>query len=379
MACFAPGRVAFLERLSRSILAHPRLRRDAAGASLGFWLRPAHLAELKGDFERRAPSPGRRVPAGLVVHFAPGNVDTMFVYSWALSFLAGNANIVRLSSRESPVVEDLLSCVNEAIGADPSGFEGNLFITYGHDDAVTARLSSVCDTRVIWGGDETVRRIRAIPISPHATDRAFASKRSLSVFDPEGYLAADAGARSAAADQMAVDLAPFGQMACSSPHELYWLGGVGRAREAGADFTGRLEAAMARRLGEPDTGLAVRRIQHAFLAAAEGRAASMVHSPFTTLVLSPEASRAESGEPCGGGFLTLVEGISVAELTSHLRPDHQTITYFGLGEGALSELAAAAGAAGVDRIVPVGRALDFGPLWDGYDLWCDFARVVVIL
>ena len=35
-------------------------------------------------------------PRGLVFHLPPQNVETVFLYSWALSYLAGNANIVRL-------------------------------------------------------------------------------------------------------------------------------------------------------------------------------------------------------------------------------------------------------------------------------------------
>ena len=31
---------------------------------------------------------------------------------------------------------------------------------------------------------------------------------------------------------------------------------------------------------------------------------------------------------------------------------------------------------GIDRIVPVGRALDFAPVWDGHDLWHAFTRQV---
>ncbi len=40
-------------------------------------------------------------------------------------------------------------------------------------DKVTAFFSGLCNVRVIWGGDETVRRIRAIPLPPHALDWRF--------------------------------------------------------------------------------------------------------------------------------------------------------------------------------------------------------------
>ena len=375
---FETERTTALKQLSREILAHQRLRRDPAGAALGYWLRPAHLSELRADFMRPGPQDSRRVPAGLVLHIAPANVDTMFVFSWALSFLVGNANIVRLTTRAGPLMDDLLDCLGRVFDAMPEACEGNLFVTYGHDEAITGRLSAACDTRIIWGGNETVQRIRAIPLSPHAADRAFASKRSVSVFDTKAYMAADEAARTELAGKMAGDLAPFLQLACSSPHVVHWLGLREVAAAASADFAARLESAMASRLGDPDTGWAARRIEHAFGAAAEGRAVLLTHAPHTTAVHTVDPSSAEPAELCGGGLLVHVHGGSLDDLGPLLRTDHQTVTYFGLDKPGLDRLAAFAGLAGVDRIVPVGRALDFGPQWDGYDLWSDLTRLLVV-
>ncbi len=376
---FSPERISTLARLSQEILAHPRLRRDPAGAALGFWLRPAHLADLRTDFERGRPATGMRVPAGLVIHITPANVDTMFVFSWALSFLVGNANVVRLTTRGGPMMEDLLECLNRVLADLPAIGQANVFAAYGHDAAITAKLSAACDTRIIWGGDETVRRIRAIPLNPHASERAFASKRSLSVFGAARYLATDDEGRSSLAAKMAGDLAPFNQLACSSPHTLYWLGTRDEGVAAGADLGERLESAMAGKLGEPDAGWAARRIQFAFGAAAEGCASSIVHHPHTTAVHATGPSGSDTSELCGGGFLTHVAGVSLEEVGQGLRVDNQTISHFGLDATERDRLAEIAGLAGVDRLVPVGRALDFGPQWDGYDLWSDFSRVVVVV
>jgi hypothetical protein len=373
---FDAVRVELLTSLSQRILQHPRLRRDPGGAALGFWLRRAHLAKLKEDFAAR----GRediRVAAGLVFHIAPANVDTMFVFSWALSFLAGNTDILRLTTRSSPIMEDLIECL-EGLLRGSSVPETTLFVTYEHDDEITTRLSLACDTRIVWGGDETVRRMRALPLSPHATERAFASKRSLSVFVASSYIGATELQKTDAAGKMAADLAPFGQMACSSPHVLYWVGDPEAARVCAADFASRLEAAMAERLGEPDLGWASRRINFAFSRAAEGSIVAMLHQPNTTLVTAQPLDSADLREPCGAGLLTQVEGVTLAAVTASLAKEHQTITYFGLEPDQRLVFARAAGAAGVDRIVPVGSALDFGPQWDGHDLWSDLTRVVVV-
>lgn len=375
---FAAERVAFLSSVSQGLLKHPRLRRDPAGAALGFWLRRANLVAFEADFRTRIVAGRYLVPTGLVFHVTPANVDTMFAYSWALSFLAGNANVVRLTTRTSPLVEDLLECLNAVFVAHSETCRGNWFVTYGHDDAITGRLSAECDARIVWGGDETVRRLRAVPLNPHASERSFASKRSLSVITANAFLSAAEAIRRQVAERMAADIAPFGQMACSSPHVVYWVGAGEDCRLAVQAFGSYLETAMMAKLGDADFGWAVRRLNFAFGAVAEGRADELSHQPHTTRVFSSRANSAELAEPCGAGLLAHTAVGSVISVPLLLGRHHQTITYFGLTDAERDDLAREAGRAGVDRIVPVGQALDFGPYWDGYDFWNDLTRVVVV-
>ncbi|HWA10166.1 MAG TPA: acyl-CoA reductase [Opitutaceae bacterium] len=374
---FASERTAVLEALSQELFAHPRLRRDPAGAALGFWLRRSSLAALAADFHAYAGGK-LLVPAGLAFHVTPANVDTMFLYSWALSYLAGNANIVRLTTRSSPLLDDLLAVLAAVFARSGEAGRGNLFLTYGHDDAMSARLSAGCDVRMVWGGDETVRRLRAVPLNPHAAERAFASKRSLSAVAAAAYAALDDAGREKLAERMAADLAPFGQMACSSPHVLYWIGPAEKGRAFAADFSARLERAMAAKSTGADPGWAVRRINFAFAAAASGTASSLRHRPHTTTVVAAASGSAEPAETCGAGLLNHALGATLEELATGLRPEHQTITHFGLADAERDRLARLAGRAGADRVVPIGRALDFGATWDGYNLWADLTRSVVV-
>jgi len=302
----------------------------------------------------------------------------MFIYSWALSFLAGNSNVVRLTTRMSPLMADLLACLDALFIGKPDGCRGNLFVTFGHNDEVAARLSAACDLRFVWGGDDTVLKLRATELSPHASERSFASKRSLSVIAAGAYLAADVQDRGRLADRMAADMAPFGQMACSSPQTVYWAGGKRDCDRALADFDRRLQRAMAAKLGEADLGWAVRRLNSAFSSAADGAAEQLTHRQHVTQVVAISPERAEAEVPCGVGLLTHARVKSADAVVALLRRSHQTITYFGLNDAERDGLAQDAGRAGVDRVVPIGRALDFGPYWDGYNLWDDLTRLVVV-
>ncbi len=376
-AAFSPARIGALDALSQALLRHPELRRDAAAVALGFWLRRANLASLEQDF-RRGRTNAVIVPAGLVFHVAPANVDTMFVYSWALAFLTGNTNIVRLTTQLSPLMEHLLACIRQVGAARRGTLEGNWFVTYPHESTATALISAKCDLRIIWGGDETVARLRNVPLNPHAAERAFASKRSLSVIDAVNYLALSATERSKVAEGMALDIAPFGQMACSSPHVVYWLGTLDAVRVCKERFELDLDRALGAKGTEPEFAAAVRRLNFAFDAAASGRVAQINHRAYTTNLLSSPSAEPDQLPHCGVGLLSHVACGRMEDIVAYLKSDHQTITYAGLSDDQRQHLAEAAGIAGVDRVVPFGRALAFSPQWDGYDLWSDLTRIVVV-
>ena len=48
-----------------------------------------------------------RLGRGLLFHVAPSNVPTMFVYTYVIAILAGNANIIRLSTRRGETEAEL--------------------------------------------------------------------------------------------------------------------------------------------------------------------------------------------------------------------------------------------------------------------------------
>ena len=88
-----------------------QLREHPEAVALGFWMRPAALARMRAEFEASIPRNQLAVPRGLAFHITPANVDTLFVYSWVLSLLVGNANIVRISSRSTQVRTSILEAV----------------------------------------------------------------------------------------------------------------------------------------------------------------------------------------------------------------------------------------------------------------------------
>ena len=376
---FSASRRQTLAQLSRLILQDPGLRADASSVALGYWLRRANIDRLSHEFERRrAAAPDTvLVPAGRVFHVAPGNVDTVFVYSWALSYLCGNQNVVRVPGLQTEVLSRLLGVLSDLMLDDAELAGGNRFLTYEHDQAISAALSLWSSHRVLWGGDETVTLLRALPLSPHASERTFGSKFSYCTISIAAYL----GASTETIDKLAAgffnDIFWFDQMACSSPHLLVWVGSADQMDPALNRFHQALAKEIERRGHRGTPSSAMHRLNFVFdLACETDLRAELAQKEFLAVRL-PEGA-VWRREICGAGLFTHARASDLSQLAEFGGQRDQTVTHFGFSRAELRELAQKAGARGVDRLVPIGEALAFDTTWDGYDLIGDFLRQVTV-
>ena len=185
---FASDTVTFVEAFGRQLLQDPAVRKFPELVALGFWARAANLKRMKDAF---ASSYARevRLARGTAFHVAPSNVDTIFVYSLLLSMLAGNVNIVRISSRAGEQANLLLKLLGDALAAAEETVSDRIaLVRYAHDRAITDAISSLVDLRIVWGGDATVETIRESPLSPRGTELVFPNRYSLAVIDARAWL-----------------------------------------------------------------------------------------------------------------------------------------------------------------------------------------------
>ncbi len=77
-----------------------------------------------------------------------------------------------------------------------------------------------------------------------------------------------------------------------------------------------------------------------------------------------------------GGCFPEYASISLDDLTPLLTAKTQTVSVLGVEPLVIRDLALAAGVRGVDRVVSVGRTLDFSLVWDGYDLIRTLSRAI---
>lgn len=379
LAPFSPEAVALVDGLSAVLMRSPHSRTYPELVALGYWMRKANLERLRQDLERRRGD-ALLVPRGVAFHIAPGNVDTIFVYSWFLSLLSGNCNIVRLSSKPSPQAEVLVEAIGSLLARPEHAAIAarTLLLRYAPNDRITARLSAVCDVRVIWGGDSTVRQIRAVPLAPTASEVAFSNKYSLALLHAQRWLASADQDKDALATAFYNDAYWFDQMACSSPRMVLWLGSDAEGRAAAADFWPRVEAVIAAkhaRLADIDyvnkllaqDGLAIEHGGQIMAAASNDLARTWLATPALHVQ-----------HHCGAGLFFECALADLDALRPLLNRTVQTLSYTGVTRAELHALVTAAPLAGIDRMVPFGHALDFGPVWDGYDLPRVFMREISI-
>jgi hypothetical protein len=379
---FDPLVIDFIDSVSKSVLLDKVMCRMPEMAAVAHWMRKGHLAELCASFKERQ---GNRVwvARGMVLHFAPSNVDSIFLYSWFLSMLAGNSNVLRLSHRRREEVRLILEKINLLM--EESRFQpikaGSLILAYEHDDAITERLSQVCQVRVLWGGDESVRRLRAIPMNPLGMEVVFPSRFSLAMLNATEVSSADESALSRLAENFCNDSYWFDQKACSSPRLVVWIGETSDCNFAKRRFWSRVQEEITRRNIQYPEVVGIDKLVTAYVSAGLGVADSMeanLTGNISRVHLAPDATPEFRNLECGGGFFFESEVPDLTSLAGLLSQRDQTLSYFGFRLDEIREFALALPARAVDRIVPIGSALTFSTVWDGADLLATFCREIDI-
>jgi hypothetical protein len=380
-APFHAAAKALIGRFSRRLAQDPRARAFPEIIALAHWLRPRAIEDLEAGFRAGLPQGSCALGRGMALHFAPGNVDTIFLYSALLSVLAGNATVVRVSSRASPQIA-LLTDVLDTVLQDVTLAEMRdrlRILRYPRDARITAALSASCDLRVIWGGDASVLDIRSLPLPPRGRDVAFPDRWSLCVLDARAVLA-EAADVAALARNFVNDAYWFGQMACSSPRLVLWHGTADDATAAAARFWPLVEAASDNFAGEMQAVQFVDKLVAQCSAAIDGTANRLRPAGSNMVSVAGLARLDLPGHDLlhiGGGFFWEAHLPNLDALAPLLDSRSQTLSSHGI---AAQDWAAwvTRHAACIDRIVPVGQALQFDTIWDGMDLLREFTRLVTI-
>ena len=366
---FEARAINFCNELSAALLKLDDTAAYSDLIALAFWLRKNNLQRISQQYNM----PSDRLGKGLVFHIAPGNVPLSFAYSLATGLLTGNTNVIRLSSRRFEQAEIFCSVLRKLLSNAPEISQRLCLIRYPHDRDITDELSAMCHIRIIWGGDATVNTIRRSPIPPRATEITFANRFSICLIDADKYLS-DYNPKKTAHDFF-IDTYLTDQNACSSPRIVFWLGT--RKDEAKQIFWRALHNEI------HDYNLAsvttVDKLLTFCKFAAENACRLMIEDDFKIMRVAVEKPSAAMLENIGsGGYFYECDIAETSDILPICTWELQTISYIGADENKLQELVLSNAPDGVDRIVPVGRTMEFNFVWDGRDVITEMTRRIVL-
>jgi hypothetical protein len=375
---FSDITINFLSDISKHLLNSSFVREYPDVATFAFYCREANLNFLKKTYNSEIKL---KIGRGILFHIAPGNVPVNFAYSLVAGLLTGNINIVRLPSKNFEQVNIIVNVFKKVITLEKykSIFTNRIYlIKYNRESLATSFFSKFCDIRIIWGGDETINEIRKHPISPKSVEVTFSDRYSIAIINANAYLKLQN--KKKIAIDFYNDTFLFDQNACTSPQTIYWMGSVEEIDIAKNYFWDYLSSILVEKKYELQAISSVDKLTMFYSQAIS----------FGDIEIEPKVSnllwRVKNNSihrdidlyKCNSGYFNEVSISSFEDILSIISRKYQTIGYLGFTKNELEEWVHQNRPLGLDRLVPIGRTMDFSLIWDGYDLINTLSRQITI-
>lgn len=364
--------VDFLNALSKTLMKSREAKAYPDVITLGFWMRKSSVLALKERFKDE--NSDIKIGRGVAFHIAPSNVPVNYAYSLLTGLLTGNANVVRIPSKDFPQVSIINKAVNETLKEYPDMKKYICLVRYGRDQKVNDLFSSLADTRIIWGGDNTIAEIRKSPLGPRAGEIAFADRYSLAIIDSERYLAVDDKER--LAEEFYNDTYLSDQNACTSPRLVVWMG---ERKEEAKELFWKLEHDLVKKKYQLQPIMSINKLTSSYLLAAskEGTYVENREDNYIVRVNVPEVKPELMELKDNSGYFFEYDCDDILEIRDFCNNTHcQTIGFLGEKSAIMPLLIS--GIKGVDRVVPIGKTMDFDFIWDGYNLVERLTRTIKV-
>lgn len=362
--------IDFLSELSRRILNDKRSKLYTDVMSYAYWIRKASLERVKEKHRDRKYRIGR----GIAFHIAPSNVPVNFAVSMTSSLLAGNVTLIRVSNKEFEQVNIITDVINNLLNTEFEDLKPYILIVrYEHDDEITRELSSVCDVRVVWGGNKTIEEIRKAPIPTRAIEMAFADRHSVAIINADEYLKMDYKdiAKSFYTDTYYTD-----QNACSSPRLVVWIGNdIENARKL---FWDKLKEKVIKEYDMKPIQAIDKYTSLCMLGMAENNQKLVSSDNYIVRIEVDNLNENLMTYKNGGGYFFEYVANSLEEILPVLNKQCQTISVLGVDKTEVKDIVFKNGVRGVDRIVSLGQTMGLEFIWDGYKMIENMSRFVYV-
>ena len=365
----------FLGEFSKELMKNKNSNKYPDIKTLGFWCRQRNILNLKKKFV----SDKTRVGLGLIFHITPSNIPTNFAYSLIFGLITGNSNIVKVPSKKFEQISIICKILNQILKKEKFNLIRKMIaiVRYSENDDYTKKISSICNARLIWGGDETIKNIRAFKLQERAIDIAFADRYSFCLINSEKLLRSNNYETKQLVEKFYNDTYLVDQNACSSPHLIIWFGKD--MKKARLKFWNSLYDTVKKKYEMPDIApinkfnqLCSNILRFSNIKKQERFGNSIYTIMLNNLDKDPNNLKGK------WGFFYEFETNNLKKIAKFINNKYQTLTYFGFEKETLRKFLLNNNLSGIDRIVPIGQALEMSLNWDGYDINNTLSRVVEI-
>jgi len=340
--------------------------------ALSFWCRKANIENLK----KKYISNETRLGLGIIFHITPSNIPTNFMYSLIFGLLTGNSNIVKVPSKKFKQIDFICSKINELLKKKYKSLSKRIsIIRYKDNDELTESISLQCNARLIWGGDKTINAIRKIDLNPRALELTFSDRYSISVIDTKSLNKKNKCAR--LVERFYNDTFVVDQNACSSPQLILWHGKENKKIQE--KFWNLLADLVSKKYLPPETSIIEKYNQLCEnIISLKNINSYKIYKKLVYVVSLNNLDKDIYKLRGKWGYFYEFNIDNLEELKKTVNTKFQTLSYYGLSKSYLENFFRNTNLEGIDRVVPIGQALDINLFWDGYDINKILTRIIDI-
>lgn len=359
--------IEFLDALSKQLMGDNRTKQLSDVATFAFFCRRANIRQLKN---RYLCSPDVQLGRGLVLHVSPSNVPINFAFSMVAGLLTGNVNAIKLPSRHFEQVQVVVDAILHLRTQDRLQATGNRLavLKTKHGHPCLSQLSKDCSVRVIWGGDETVAELRQLPLSPRAFDVTFPDRYSLCAINADKLVIDDNV--DTLVKSFYNDTLLFDQNACTAPHLVIWLGEDTNVKRAKSRFWEHFYRVVAKQYSVMPSA-SVDKLNTFCHQAILSEDIHLSRQHDNNLLWRVALDNLEEGVEhfkAHSGYFSEYHAATMSEVLSIANSKYQTLAYYGYSKEDMQKHILESAPKGIDRVVPIGKTMDFSLTWDGYNL-----------
>lgn len=344
--------------------------------ALAFFCRKKHILNLKKKYFNKDEI---RFGLGLIFHITPSNVPTNFAYSLIFGLLSGNSNIVKVPSKKFNEIDEICKYLKILLNKKKYAKVKNMIsiIRYSNRDSITKKFSKICDARLIWGGDKTISDLKNFETKPRNLDLPFSDRYSITIINAEQFSKLSKPKISNIIRKFYNDTYLVDQNACSSPHLILWKGKL--SVNAKKIFWNNLNNLVKEKYFPPlissidnYSQLVSDLIKNKNLYKFKSYNKSLY--VISLKKLHPDLFIKKTK----WGFFYECNINNLKHLNYVTQKGLQTVTYFGFSKNFLNSYFKKNNFNGIDRVVPIGQALNINLIWDGFDIVNTLSRQIEI-